>query len=302
MGKRINLIFCLSLWMSTMSFLFAQAEKETLRSGNEAYKNESYVDAELSYRKSLAEKPDYSKAEFNLGTSLYRQGANRMEDAQKSFEKIIKSTDDQLLKSKAHYNVGNIHMMNQRFEDAFESYKNALRSNPADASARYNLEVARKQIQKQQESEENKDQDKDDKEKDQEEKDKDSKDEDNGEGGEDKEQQDKEDGGEDKDNPSEDKKEEGDKSDGEKDEKEGDEGNDEKDNKDKGEGDKDNKENQEQPQNDGSEGKPEEREGELSPQAAKRLLDALENEENKVQQKINAKKLKGEKVKIEKDW
>lgn len=301
MRKRIKLIFCLTLWMGTISFLFAQGEKKILRTGNEAYDNEAYVDAELSYRKSLAENPEYNKAEFNLGTSLYRQGAGRMEDAQKSFEKIIKSTDDQLLKSKAHYNIGNIHMNNQQYEDAFESYKNALRTNPSDESARYNLEVARKLIQKERENEENQDQDKDDKEKDQDEKEKDSKDEDNGEGGEDKEQQDNQEGGEDKDKPSDDKNEEGDKSDGEKDDKKGDEGNEEKDKKDKGEGDKNNDENQKDP-NEGGEGKPEEREGELSPQAAARLLDALENEENKVQQKINAKKLKGEKVKIEKDW
>ncbi len=42
--------------------------------------------------------------------------------------------------------------------------------------------------------------------------------------------------------------------------------------------------------------------GKLSPQQIKNLLEAMNNEEKKVQEKINAKKQKGIKVKSEKDW
>ena len=42
--------------------------------------------------------------------------------------------------------------------------------------------------------------------------------------------------------------------------------------------------------------------GKLSPQQVKNLLEAINNQEKKVQEKINAKKVKGEKVKTEKDW
>lgn len=42
--------------------------------------------------------------------------------------------------------------------------------------------------------------------------------------------------------------------------------------------------------------------GKLSPQQVKNLLEAMNNQEKKVQEKINAKKVKGEKVKTEKDW
>ena len=42
--------------------------------------------------------------------------------------------------------------------------------------------------------------------------------------------------------------------------------------------------------------------GKLSPQQVKSLLEAMNNQEKKVQEKINAKKVKGEKVKTEKDW
>lgn len=63
----------------------------------------------------------------------------------------------------------------------------------------------------------------------------------------------------------------------------------------------------------GQEGKPDEQEekkepkqqpipGQLSPQQIKNLLEAMNNEEKKVQDKINAKKEKGAKVKSNKDW
>ena len=42
--------------------------------------------------------------------------------------------------------------------------------------------------------------------------------------------------------------------------------------------------------------------GQLSPQQVKSLLEAMKNEENKVQDKINAQKVKGAKVKTDKDW
>ena len=42
--------------------------------------------------------------------------------------------------------------------------------------------------------------------------------------------------------------------------------------------------------------------GQLSPQQIKNLLEAMNNQEQKVQEKMNAEKQKGVKVKTEKDW
>ena len=70
--------------------------------------------------------------------------------------------------------------------------------------------------------------------------------------------------------------------------------------------DKDQKENEDQNKGDKAEDKskqsPESRGKKLSPQQIKNLLEAMNQEENKVQEKINAKKLKGVKLKNEKDW
>ena len=42
--------------------------------------------------------------------------------------------------------------------------------------------------------------------------------------------------------------------------------------------------------------------GKLSPQQVKNLLEAMNNEEKKVQEKMNASKVKGVQVKTDKDW
>jgi len=57
-----------------------------------------------------------------------------------------------------------------------------------------------------------------------------------------------------------------------------------------------------EPQESDDQGEPQPREGRLSPQQIQSLLEAMNNEERKVQEKINAEKQKGVKTKPEKDW
>jgi len=40
----------------------------------------------------------------------------------------------------------------------------------------------------------------------------------------------------------------------------------------------------------------------MSPQKMKQLLEAMNNEEKKTQKKMNAKRVKGKKIKLAKDW
>jgi tetratricopeptide (TPR) repeat protein len=91
---------------------------------------------------------------------------------------------------------------------------------------------------------------------------------------------------------------------------------DNKDNKDKENKDQDKKEDQNKDKENEDKGdkKPEKKDenkdkqepkpqqNKLSPQQIKQLLEAMNNEENKTQQKVNAQKAKGSKVKQEKDW
>ncbi len=192
--------YILSFFLSVMLFLcgFAQQEKQILYKGNNAYHSGKLVEASNHYRQSLQAKPDYYKANFNLGDALYRT-ANLIKagkipvpdkkmtvdsaaalvynQAADQFEVAAKSTNNPDTMQKAWHNYGNSKLMQKDFETAISGYKKALRLNPKDEDTRYNLAFAQRELAKQQkdkkdkDDKENKDQKKDEK-KDQDQKDK----------------------------------------------------------------------------------------------------------------------------------
>jgi tetratricopeptide (TPR) repeat protein len=113
-----------------------------------------------------------------------------------------------------------------------------------------------------------------------------------------KKQQDEQKNDQNKDDKNEDKKEDQNKDQ----DKEGDKG--EKKPEENKEGEGDDKKEQKQKPNEGEkkEQKKKPRPNQLSKQQVQNLLEAMQNEEKKVQQKLDAKKVKGAKVKNEKDW
>ena len=177
-------------------------------------------------------------------------------------------------KHKAYHNMGNVFMKRKDYSKAVEAYKEALRNGPTDEETRYNLALAKELLKK---DKEEKKQNQDDKDKDKEKKDQEKKDE-----GENEDKKDKGDEGE--------KGDEGDQNEEKKDENkegEGDNKEDQKKNPEQG----DNQQEQQQP-----------RPNQLSKQQVENLLRAMQNAEKKVQDKIDAKKVKGAKIKNEKDW
>src|SRR5210317_1487289 len=68
------------------------AEKQILRSGNDLYKQQRYVDAEVKYKKALQKNPYYETAGFNLGNAVYEQG--RYEEALPQYDMVSKSARD----------------------------------------------------------------------------------------------------------------------------------------------------------------------------------------------------------------
>lgn len=98
-----------------------------------------------------------------------------------------------------------------------------------------------------------------------------------------------------------------DKKDKDKDKKDdkGDKDKDKKDNKDKGKDKKDDKGNQDKDKNGDKpkdDGQPKQLPGGIPKQRLENLLDAVNNEEKKIQDKVNAQKVKGKPVQSEKNW
>jgi len=163
--------FLLISFVLFVSLANAQSDKTLVRQGNKSYESDDFANAELDYRKALDKNPNSLSGTFNLADAIYSQ-----EDFEKSaeiFAKIGQADIDKSQKGMAYYNLGNSLLKVQQYEKSIEAYKMALRNNPNDEQARYNLEYARKMLKNQQE---NKDQNKDQDKKDQDKKDQDKKD------------------------------------------------------------------------------------------------------------------------------
>ncbi len=258
----------------------AEKEKEAIEKSNEYLSEASqliqadkFVMGEAEYRKAISANQKQTTGNYNLGNSYYLKSKNS--EAMDRFKKAAKNATTKPDRHKAFHNLGNAMMIEKDYAGAVEAYKNALRNNPTDDESRYNLALAKDMLEKNPPQGGGGDDNKDNQDK-QDENKEDQKDQEN---------EDKKEGDDGKDQENEDKGDQEDK------DKEGDKENDEG----KPDEPKDPKEEQgQQPQQPVP--------GKLSPQEVKNLLESMNNEEKKVQDKINAQKQKGAKVKSEKDW
>lgn len=239
--------------------------------GNEQASAELFDEAEMAYRRALSKAPEKPEALYNLGNTHFQE--QNFDEAKQRFFQTHKFAENKSSKHHALHNLGNVFMKLKDYAKAVETYKNALRNNPEDEETRYNYALAKELLEKEEQNQDQNDQQDQKDQQDQDNKD-DNKD-DNKEG-----DKDKDSGKEDED-------------------KEGDEGEDEEDKKDEGDQEKD-----KQPEQGDSEkeqpSKP--RQTELSPEQVKSLLEAMSNQEKKVQDKVNAEKVQGTPVRGQKDW
>ena len=247
--------------------------KDLTWEGNKDLSENKFVEAEVEYRKAIAKSDENVAAPYNLGNAYYTK--ETYSEAFGRFKEAGELASEKADKHKAYHNMGNVFMKRKEYEKAVEAYKQALRNGPNDEETRYNLALAKEMLKKeQQQNDQNKDkEDKDD----QDQKDK---------------NEDKKEGDNKEENKDQDQKDQGDKGDQKEDQKE-----DQKD----GEGDQ-KEEQQKQPEQGEQQQEQQPRPNQLSKQQIQNLLEAMQNEEKKVQEKIDAQKVKGVKVKNEKDW
>lgn len=142
--------------------VFSQKEKKYIREGNKHFGKEEYENSEVSYRKALEEESNSFNALFNLGDAIYKQ--EKYEDAAGEFNGVTQMNTDKINRAKTFHNLGNSLLKANRLEESIESYKDALRNNPADPETKYNLAYAQdllKQQQQQDQEQKQKDQDQD---------------------------------------------------------------------------------------------------------------------------------------------
>ncbi|MFS4468906.1 tetratricopeptide repeat protein [Maribacter sp. 2210JD10-5] len=250
-----------------------KASKNLTWEGNKNLSENNFVAAEVDYRKAIAKSPENAAAPYNLGNAYYNNAT--YSEAFGRFKEAGEAAATKADKHKAYHNMGNVFMQRKDYAKAVESYKEALRNNPKDEETRYNLALAKELLKK--------DEDKKDK---------------NNDNKDDQDKQDKKDQNKDQDK-------EGDNKEGDQDKKdegdEGDKGEDKKDENKEGDGDE-KKEQNKKPQDGDKPQQQKPRPNQLSKQQVENLLRAMQNAEKQVQEKLDAKKVKGAKIKNEKDW
>ncbi len=120
--------------------LNAQSHRSLINDGVDLYKEGKFADAEVNFKKGLEKKPDLFQGHFNLGDSYYKQG--RYEEAIQSYKNALSFTQDNLNKAKVFHNIGNALLKSQKYEESIDAYKNALKLNPNDEETKYNLSYA----------------------------------------------------------------------------------------------------------------------------------------------------------------
>lgn len=248
-------------------------ERSLVRKGNRQFARERYDLSADSYKQALESAPGNFEATYNLGNTMVRT-----EQYDKAEQLLTAAAADSLRsdeeRAEAFYNLGNAQFAQKKLKEALASYRHSLELNPADMEAKYNYAYTKRLLQKQQNEDQNKDQNKDQQ----------------NSGGQDQNQDKNKDNNSDKD-------------------RQQDKGGEQQDQQDRQNGqndpDKNGQNPDEQPQDsdkpdsdDRQPGQP--RENGISPEEQERMLDAIQTQEDKTQEKLKEKA--GVVVRGNKNW
>ncbi|MCL6217984.1 tetratricopeptide repeat protein [Zunongwangia pacifica] len=286
------------LLFSSVGFAQQNDDMEKQRKEANAYMNQAeealsendFASAEAAYRKAIAKDPSNTTAKYNMGNLYYNR--EKSGESQSRFVEANKVSESKEDRHRINHNLGNSFMKQKKYKEAVEAYKNALRNDPTDDETRYNLALAKKKLEEEQQQNQDKNDNQDNKDnKDQNQDQKDQDQDNQGDKGEDKDQDGK-------------PKDEGDNEKQDPKDGEGDQDNEKPQDKDPNEqnkGDQDQKDQKGKPDQQKQQ-QPQPAQGQLSPQQIKNLLEAMNNQEEKTQDKMNAEKAKAVKTRSDKDW
>ncbi|MDR0536770.1 MAG: tetratricopeptide repeat protein [Tannerellaceae bacterium] len=145
---------------------FAQkAERSAIREGNKLYADGKFTESEIAFRKSIEVNPRSVEGTFNLGNALYKEGkfpeaAEQYQLVLGQAERLLQDNPDNAQKiAQVFHNIGNISMNQKEYAKSIDAYKRSLRLNPHSDETRYNLALAQKLLDNQQDQQDQQNQD-----------------------------------------------------------------------------------------------------------------------------------------------
>lgn len=120
-------------------------ERSLVRKGTRQYNKGNYEQAISRYEQALQAVAGQFEATYDLGNALYK--AERFDRAEQTMQQAAADslrTDTE--RAEAFYNLGNAQFKQQKYKEALESYKQSLRLNPSDMEAKYNYAYTKRLI------------------------------------------------------------------------------------------------------------------------------------------------------------
>lgn len=154
MKKLCYIVWLMPLFIALPALVTAQDENAAIREGNKQYKQGQFEQALPAYQKAVAQNPQNAIARYNLANARYRTG--NLPEAEKSFDELIEKIPEKTYKEKGYYNKGVTLTKQKKLQESIEAYKNALKLDPADEDARFNLQKALLELMKQNQGQEQK--------------------------------------------------------------------------------------------------------------------------------------------------
>ncbi|HIV32791.1 MAG TPA: tetratricopeptide repeat protein [Candidatus Alistipes excrementigallinarum] len=251
-------VILLAALLAAVSALGQQMpERREVRKGNRLYNKGEYQQSIERYGRALMLDPASFEATYNLGNALSKaEMYDKAEQMQNRAAADTLRSDTE--RAEAYYNLGNTQFRQKKYREALESYKRSLLLNPDDREAKYNYAYTKHLL--------------DDEQK-------------NGGGGGDQNQQNKDQQNQQgQNNQNQNQNQQGQGQDQNKDQ-----------NKDQGQDNQDQNKDQGQGQPDGKDGEQGEGEGQprpedISPQEQEQMLDAIQAQEDRTQEKLKEKR------------
>ena len=138
-----------------LSLFLTGASLNDARKANNAFENGNYAEAAELYQQAIAEDPENPHLHFNLARTLYELGQD--DAAMEAYDQFKNLTENPGERSYADYNKGRMLTDQEKYQEAVDFFKEALKNNPNDSDAKYNYELARQKQQEQSQQEQQED-------------------------------------------------------------------------------------------------------------------------------------------------
>jgi len=152
----VLLFFCIKI--NSQSTTIDKESNNLTLDGNIEFSEKNLIEAEALYRKSISKDSTNIAASYNLANSFYNKELNQ--EALNQYRSSIKKAKDKTTLHKSFHNLGNLFMKNKDYQNAVNSFKNALLNNPKDDETRYNYVLAKELLKNQQKNNKKDDKDK----------------------------------------------------------------------------------------------------------------------------------------------